>query len=70
MTNKYISRDTLDDFFREIGEKEEIDLLAQQKTHNNTRKPLTAACHASETGWNSETASKGCYGASQAAKAT
>jgi hypothetical protein len=56
MISKYISRDTLDDFFREIGEKEEIDLLAQQKLHTNTRRPLTAAC-------------KDSYGASQKAKA-
>jgi len=39
------------------------------RDHNNTRMPLTAACHASATGRSSDTASKDSYGASQAAKA-
>jgi hypothetical protein len=42
--SQYISQDTLEDFFKELGETEAVCLLAQQKLAAITRKPLTAAC--------------------------
>ena len=41
--NKYISKDTLEDFFKELGETEAVCLLTQQKLAAITSKPLTAA---------------------------